>query len=159
MKRLILISLLLLPSPAFAQSNEELKKSIELLQNQVSLLQARADIRDKVGDSLVRSYLDVAFPGADSTFMVAGWGFNCVGDLPTPTIIVDGIPNSIAAIARYSRMDVNAAFNGFCTVPEKAGITFLVDLRNFAPGRHTISLRMWDIRGAVIDTNTLEIVR
>jgi hypothetical protein len=132
-------------APAKAQDTAELVASIAAQQKQIDQLQALVLRLTKTPDNRLRVWMDEPQINAGAVFF-QGWGFECASQTTGKMEVqVDGIVVTNSTFA-MERPDVWAAAPGICEwkggAPWWSGVFGIVSLANYAPGPHTISLRI-----------------
>lgn len=159
--RTLIATLLVLAAcaaPAAAQSQSDLLISLGQMQQHLDRLQAARNAQ--LGDTGMRAYLDYSAAWASGQVYVQGWGFRCNGEPTSIDVVIDGAVVRAVGISRFPHQGVIDAFLPYCPaqgMPAQPGLTFMLDLVNYAPGAHTVQLRLWDERGAMEKSNILTV--
>lgn len=150
---------LALPQPAAAQSTAETTQAIAALQADVDALRAQlAEARGAQPTKLL-VYLDTPSAVHDGAIAISGWGFECeTASRGTIEVAVDGVVVSSIGVWRWPRADVQAwaVWAGVCDyarTPYYSGAIAFVYLKHYAPGPHTIALRIRNSAGVVRTSN------
>lgn len=139
---------------------------IQQLSTRVDILQRRAD--QYAGPAESRQSLDVVEPYqvGDEWFLRAqGWAFSCSPDAThnfgSVYVVIDDLEIPLSPQSRPERLDVVAAFAGFCGdlyVPALNGQNYEIPMAIFGSGPsedgwHAVKLRTYDRYGRMSETD------
>lgn len=158
----VIVGCVLASAPAAAQTVEETRATLQLMQAQTDRLQAA--LNAQIGETKMRVTIDSATVALGDV-VVYGWAFRCgtaslraaSGPLPARLdVLIDGLPTH-AYFNTHPRADVVAAGAAVCGaegVPADSGVMMLVNLRAYPAGPHRLAFRLTDdVTGAVQDSD------
>jgi hypothetical protein len=77
--------------------------------------------------------------------------------------VIDGVIADNIFLVPYPRADVNAVYGGYCQplggLLSELGATALLDLSHYAPGPHTIALRLRALNGYIVTSNVVSFTK